>query len=275
MSPGQEPGSVSGSVTYAMSGICIPYAHVTIVNASNSSIKYASQATDADGYYHFYPVNATNSGKAYRLFVQTHDKEKYSDSFAVGPGVDCSVDALIYTQNYPTPTPAPQANLGNLSGTVTDADTHNGVQGVRISIVNTLNPDFTYNSTYTDSQGYYLFTYVEGIIPPGYRLYMEKTGYISAYSESFTLDTHSVVTNLSIRQSPVNITRVENEFNLSATTTATVKPAVPTVTPVSSTDPISTPARETATPIPAPGFGVFVAIVGLGAAIAWAVRLGK
>lgn len=275
MQPGQEPGSVTGRVAYALTGVGIPYAHVTIVNASNSSLKYASLDADSTGCFHFYPVNSTNGERAYKLVVQAIDKTTYSESFAVGSGIDMGMDVPIYVQDLAMATPTPQPVLRNLSGTVADESAGLGIPGVTVAIVNALNPDYTYNTTLTDSQGRYSFENVSDIIPPGYKLHLQKEGYESTASGPFTMDLYPLAINVTMKQKPSDEALADKNASTSpspAVTTAVTVSSAPTSMPGEAT---SAPTQSSTTPAPAPGFGAIPALLGTAVAFACAARAKK
>ncbi len=164
MPPGQQPGSVSGRVTACNINEGIVGAGVAIVNASNTSIAYATCVTDQTGNYTFANVNSTDGQIAYRIFVlEDGFGEGYSNAFGVEPSDTAIVPVIMLATSTPTPSPAqtpyPVATgTGHVSGRIKMANGQ-GAMGTTVIVVNAGNFDYTYGSATTDDYGFYDLDY--------------------------------------------------------------------------------------------------------------------
>ena len=192
MPPGQQPGSVSGRVTTCNINEGIVGAGVAIVNASNTSIAYATCVTDQTGNYTFANVNSTDGQIAYRIFVlEDGFGEGYSNAFGVEPSDTAIVPVIMLATSTPTPSPAqtpyPVATgTGHVSGRIKMANGQ-GAMGTTVIVVNAGNFDYTYGSATTDDYGFYDLATTGVSTEPVFRLMIHKDGYADAYSVTFAL----------------------------------------------------------------------------------------
>lgn len=258
MPAGHTTGSLTGRVTNT-NGTGIQGANVTIVNASNLSLFYTGGKTDSEGNFGFSGINSSGGQEAYRVYANASG---YSDAYSVPvriePGNTCNVHTLILGGSgpSPTPTPSPTPKPGNVSGYVTLAGYGGAITDARVCLVDALDAFTVYNATYTNTSGYYRFEGVRIIGAPGYRVHVEKDGYVEAYSAPFNVNQGaSVSVNMTVNKIPEPTATATSGNNPSGRVNTTTDATI-----ISS----ATPASPANAGIPGlPGFAAITAVAGV------------
>ena len=270
MPSGKSTGSITGRVTNT-NGTGIADANVTIINASNLSIMYTFTKTDNSGYYGFSAVNSTDGQGAYRAYANASGySDAYSVPLVVEPANTCNVITLIMGGNGPSATPAATPRPGSVAGYVKLAGNSDAVSRAKVTLVNALDAFTTYDTVYTDNNGRYEFASTKVIASPGYRVHVEKDGYVEQFSSSFLVYTATPITiNLTISKASD-----KSSASNSGNTTSTVNTSAQAGTVSSQTQPsASTTPQAGAGLLGMPGFGAGILLVGI--VIAFAVARKK
>lgn len=266
MPAGHSTGSITGLVT-STSGTGISGVNISIVNASNLSLVYACSKTDSTGYYGISGVNSTGGGYGYRVYANASGYgDAYSTPVCVEPANTCNVHTLILSGGpTPTPTPSPTPRPGNVSGYVAVAGYGGAIPDATVTLVDALDAFTIYNTTQTDNTGYYRFGGVKIIGAPGYRVHVEKGGYVEVYSSPFNVAQNtSVIVNLTLSNTPAATV---------AAPAATSVPAIEGVTSTPAEKPCPTPTQGANAGLPGlPGFEAVAVMAGLAIACAAATK---
>lgn len=259
MPSGKGTGSITGRVTNT-NGTGIEGANVTIINAANLSLLYTLTKTDSSGYFGFTGVNSTNGEGAYRAYANASGySDSYSIPLVVEPGNTCNVHTLIMGGSGPSPTPTPTATPrpGSVSGYVKLVGHSEAISRAKVTLVNAMDAFTLYDATYTDNNGHYQFDNVKVIASPGYRIHVEKDGYIEQYSSSFLVyNSTAADVNLSISKSP-DKSSVSNPGNTTSNVSTSAQPEP-------SGSPSASPVPQDWAGIPgAPGFEAVILLAGM------------
>jgi len=119
MPAGESSGSISGKVTTSNVSEGLPGVHIYVVNASNTSVEYASSYTDQSGRFSFTGVNASGSGYVYRIYGKNEYGEGISNNFPVYPMTTATANLVIIPPSTYTPTPTPAPATPTPSATAT------------------------------------------------------------------------------------------------------------------------------------------------------------
>jgi cell division septation protein DedD len=297
MSEGQQAGSVSGRVTTFNTNEGLAGAGVAIVNASNTSICYATDVTNPTGNYTFAGVSPADGQLAYRIYaLKDGYNEGYSNAFGVEPSETTYVPVIALAASTPTPSPTPTpysvtTGTGHVSGRIKAADGQ-GAAGATVTVVNAGNFGLTYGSAVTNSDGYYAIDTTAVSTEPVFQLLVHKDGFQDAYSITFSLPSGgSAVMNINDNSIFPTQTPAATPTPVPSPTHVPTPSPVPTPTPTPSPVPTPTaaPTEDPATPTPhpsssptpapvpgasptarpTPGFEAFIALIGLAGVIGY------
>lgn len=239
MAPGDGVGSITGYVHKTVTTDRVPGIYVAIVNASNTSMIYATTTSDDNGQYRFVAVNSTAGGAAYRIIARG---EGYDDgqtgTIVLRSGDKPFVNVQILPKENYAPTPDPSKAPGSVSGRVTEMGTGVPMSGAAVSIVSPTMPDTIYFTTTADQNGVFRFSNLNDF-ETSYQVRVSSEGYKDGYSLIFQVEP-GVTTDMSVVMDH--------------------KPKE--ITPFPTRDPtVVDGSQASPTAQPAPGFGAILAMI--------------